>query len=147
MYSESISIRTAREGDTTTIKRMIRAARLDPTSLNWPHFLIAEHEGSIVGIGQVKPYRGGRELGSLVVLPRYRKRGVGSAIVRALIKREQGELFLLCAERLESYYTQFGFVRAGLSDVSGTIWWKYALGQWIVRLFFRTRIIVMRRVA
>lgn len=124
---------------------MVRAAQLDPTSLKWQNFLIAEHDGSIVGIGQVKPYQGGRELGSLVVASRWRHRGIGAAIVRALIDREHSKLFLLCADRLESYYAQFGFRRVGARELSGVVKLKYVLGRFFIQLFFRGRMIAMRR--
>ena len=123
---------------------MVRATGLDPTSLDWPNFLVAEQGGRVIGAGQVKPYRAGRELGSLVVLKPYRERGVGAAIIRALIARESGKLFLLCRERLESYYAQFGFRRAGLRELRGTVRKKYLFSQ-VFRLIFRVRIIAMQR--
>lgn len=147
MSDAAIHIRPATEADAKTIKRMVRAAQLDPTSLKWQNFLIAEHAGSIVGIGQVKPYRGGKELGSLMVVSRWRKQGVGGAIVRALIDREQDNLFLLCSARLESYYAQFGFRRVGARKLSGVVKLKYVLGRFWIWLFFRGHIIAMRREA
>jgi N-acetylglutamate synthase-like GNAT family acetyltransferase len=141
---DSIVIRPARQEDAVTIKRMVRAARLDPTSLDWPNFLVAEQDGRVVGVGQVKPYRGARELGSLVVLKGYRRHGIASAIVRALIEREQGELFLMCQDRLEGYYARFGFRRAGLREVRGVVRLKYVFAQ-IFRVVFRVRVIAMRR--
>ena len=122
---------------------MVRGAGLDPTSLRWENFLVAEKEGHVVGIGQVKPYRGARELGSLVVLSAYRRQGAGAAIVRALIERESGALFLLCRDRLESYYARFGFQRVGLRDLYGAVRLKYALTQ--LGRMAGVRIIAMRR--
>ena len=127
-----------------TIRRMVRAAGLDPLSLHWPNFSVAEKGGRVIGVGQVKPYRGARELGSLVVLKPHRGHGIGSAIVRALIEREPGDLFLLCQDRLESYYAQFGFRRAGWRELRGVIKLKYAFAQ-TFRALFRVRIIAMRR--
>jgi len=141
---DSIAIRPARQEDAATIKRMVRAAGLDPSSLHWPNFLVAEKDGRVIGVGQVKPYGGARELGSLVVLKPYRGRGIGSAIVRALIEREQDDLFLLCQDRLESYYAQFGFRRAGLRDLRGVVKLKYMFAQ-MFRALFRVRVIAMRR--
>jgi amino-acid N-acetyltransferase len=147
MSDAAIHIRSATESDARTIKRMVRAAQLDPTLLKWQNFLIAEYDGAVVGIGQVKPYRGGKELGSLVVASRWRHQGIGGAIVRALIDRERSKLFLLCAERLESFYAQFGFRRVGARELSGVVKWKYLLGRLFVRVFFGGRMIAMRREA
>ena len=71
-------IREATAADAPTIKRMIREAQLDPTSLKWKNFLIAEVDGDIAGIGQVKPLLGCRELGSLVVAKAHRKQGIAA---------------------------------------------------------------------
>ena len=141
----SVTLRPARAEDASTIRRLVRAERLDPTSLRWPNFLVAEEDGAIIGIGQVKPYSGGRELGSLVVLPAHRHQGVGSLIVRALIEREQGELFLFCQRRLEPYYERFGFRRAGRHQLRGTLRRKYLFAR-VFRLF-GVNVIAMKREA
>lgn len=140
---DAFAIRPAGAQDASTIRRMVRAAGLDPTWLDWRHFLVAEQDGRVIGAGQVKPYPGARELGSLIVLKPYRGRGVAGAIVRALIAREAGELFLLCQERLEAYYARFGFRRAGLRDLRGSLRWKYLFAQ-VFRVLFRARVIAMR---
>jgi amino-acid N-acetyltransferase len=143
---DGVTIRPATFEDAATIKRMVRGAGLDPMSLYWPNFLVAEVDGKTIGIGQVKPYTNSRELGSLVVLGRYRGQGVGSALIRALIARESGDLFLLCRERLESYYARFGFRRAGWRELRGTVRRKYLFVQ-LFRALFRVRVIAMRRPA
>ena len=143
---ESITIRNARLEDSATIKRIVRAAGLDPMSLHWPNFLVADRAGRIIGIGQVKPYPGARELGSLAVLKAYRGRGVGSMIILALIERETGDLYLLCREALEVYYEPFGFRRAGWRELRGMVRRKYVFVQ-LFRLLFRVNVIAMRRPA
>jgi N-acetylglutamate synthase-like GNAT family acetyltransferase len=139
----STIIRAARRDDAPTLRRMVRAAGLDPTSLHWENFLVAEREGRAIGIGQVKPYRGAPELGSLVVLKTYRGQGVGASLIHALIERHPGELFLFCRDRLEGYYAQFGFERAGLRELRGTVKHKYLFAR-LFRLF-GVKIIAMRR--
>ena len=89
-------IRPARAADAATIRSMIRAERLDPLNVHWENFLIAETGGRIIGIGQIKPYPGARELGSLAVAADQRQTGVGGAIINALIARENGPLYLFC---------------------------------------------------
>ena len=135
-------IREARHTDEVVIKRLVRAANLDPLSLHWENFLAAESAGRIVGVGQVKPFPNARELGSLVVLPSHRGRGIGSAIVRALIARESADVFLLCRYRLESYYARFGFRRIGFRQTRGVVRAKFLFAQ-VFRLF-GARVIVMK---
>jgi N-acetylglutamate synthase-like GNAT family acetyltransferase len=142
--TDPVTIRPARPEDAATIRRMVRGAGLDPTSLHWPNFLVAENEGRVIGVGQVKPYRGSRELGSLVVLKSYRGQGVGSMIVRALIERESGDLYLLSRDRLEAYYARFGFRRVGWRDLRGVVRRKYTFVQ-VFRVLFGVRVIAMYR--
>jgi N-acetylglutamate synthase-like GNAT family acetyltransferase len=145
---ETYTIRPARTGDETTIKALIRAERLDPFNVHWQNFLVAEDAdaGRIIGIGQIKPFRSGRELGSLAVVADWRQRGVGGAIIQALIARERGPLLLFCLAFREPYYAKFGFKRCGLRELRGELKLKYTLGTVFTRLIGR-RLIVMQRFA
>jgi N-acetylglutamate synthase-like GNAT family acetyltransferase len=144
--SESYTIRSATAGDEATIKALIRGEHLDPFNVHWQNFLVAEdaEAGRIIGIGQVKPFHSGRELGSLVVVAGWRENGVGGAIIHALIDREHGPLVLFCLAFRESYYAKFGFRRCGLSDLPGELKVKYALGTIFTRLA-RYHLIAMKR--
>jgi N-acetylglutamate synthase-like GNAT family acetyltransferase len=105
-----VVIRPATAADQATISAMVRDARLNPLRLHWRDFLIAEDERRIVGIGQVRPHGdGSRELSSLVVARACRGTGVGSQIVRALLARERGPIYLFCREQLSPFYARFGF--------------------------------------
>jgi amino-acid N-acetyltransferase len=109
-----VTFRPAAAGDAARIRQMIRAARLDPTSLDWRHFLVAEvpaedESAAIVGIGQVKVYPGCLELGSLVVLPEYRGQGIAAALIAALEARSGRPLYLLCRSEMEGFYRRFGY--------------------------------------
>jgi amino-acid N-acetyltransferase len=106
----SIFIRPAREPERWTIRRIVWRARINPTELDWQRFLVAETAGRIVGVGQVKPHKdGSRELASLAVIPSHQRQGIGAQIIRALLARETGIVYLVCASRLASYYARFGF--------------------------------------
>ena len=141
----TISIRPARADEQRVIRSMIRAEQLDPMNVHWENFLIAEIDQHIAGIGQMKPYPGARELGSLVVMNRFREQGVGATIINALIERENGGiLYLFCLEFRELYYGKFGFKRAYLRDLPRSLKFKYAMGWFFSRLF-RFKMIVMKR--
>jgi N-acetylglutamate synthase-like GNAT family acetyltransferase len=143
-------IRPARADEAATIRSMIRAERLDPFNVHWENFLVAEANGRIIGIGQIKPYPGARELGSLVVAADQRKSGVGAAIIEALIAREGAHgaspLYLFCLAFREPYYGKFGFRSVTADDLPPALKSKYALGKFLTRLF-RQRLIVMYRAA
>jgi N-acetylglutamate synthase-like GNAT family acetyltransferase len=139
-------IRPARSDEAVTIRSMIRAERLDPFNVHWENFLVAETNGRIIGIGQIKPYPGARELGSLAVVADQRQAGVGAAIINALIARENGPLYLFCLVFREPYYAKFGFRSVTVNDLPPALKSKYTLGQFFTRLF-RQRLIVMYRAA
>src|SRR5215204_6035633 len=98
-----VDIRPAAETDAPTIRKMVKDEQLDPTSLDWRHFLIAEQDGQIIGIGQIKEYPGAHELGSLVVLPEYRSQGIASALINALEARTEFPLYLFCLKDNETF--------------------------------------------
>jgi N-acetylglutamate synthase-like GNAT family acetyltransferase len=99
--------------DEPAIRRLIREARINPMNLDWPHFLVAEEAGEIIGIGQVKTHRdGSSELASIAVTPSRQGQGIGTSVVNALLERHgQGVLHLTCERRNEGYYERFGFRR------------------------------------
>lgn len=115
-----MTIRPARATDQPIITRIIHDAGINPMSLEWHRFLVAEDDtapedfakpfGSIVGIGQVKQHGdGSRELASIAVIPSRRGQGIARAIIDELLARENGVVYLTCRDRLESFYTRFGF--------------------------------------
>src|SRR5678815_3334267 len=94
------------------IRDRIHAARLNPRGLDWQRFLVAEADGRIVGIRQVKQHAGGtREVGSGYVLPDYRRQGISKALMDTLLSREAGTLYTLVDAKWIPYYEQFGFQR------------------------------------
>jgi N-acetylglutamate synthase-like GNAT family acetyltransferase len=103
-------LRRATAFDQAAIAALIRAARLNPLSLDWRRFVVADEGGRIVGAGQVKPHGdGARELASIAVAPDRQGRGIGAAIVATIIALEPPPLYLYCAEYNERYYLRFGF--------------------------------------
>jgi N-acetylglutamate synthase-like GNAT family acetyltransferase len=105
-----IIIRPAVAADQPAIKAIVRAARIYPIDLRWPQFLVAEDAARVVGIGQVKPHGdGSRELASIAVVPDQQRKAIAKLIIRALLAREPGTLYLTCQESMQGYYARFGF--------------------------------------
>jgi amino-acid N-acetyltransferase len=105
-------IRPATADDQFVITAIVRAARINPSDLDWQRFLLAQWGQDIVGVGQVKPHKdGSRELASIAVVPEWQGNGVGGALIRALLSRETGQLYLMCGADREHYYERFGFKR------------------------------------
>lgn len=112
-------IRPATAADQGTIRQMVMREGLDPTTLKWQNFLVAERESNpplIVGIGQIKPYPAAPELGSLVVLREYRGHGIAADLIAALEARAPRPLYLLCQNKMETYYGRFGYRRIPFAE-------------------------------
>ena len=111
-------IRPAQAADQPAIRAIVCAAWINPCDLDWQRFLVAEEQGRVVGVGQVKPHGdGSRELASLAVIPERQARGIGGALIDALLAREPGPVYLMCMDRLERYYERFGFRRLARADL------------------------------
>ena len=106
-----INLRYAVAGDLAAIKALVRAARINPTGLKWPHFVIVENGlGEVIACGQIKPHRdGSHELASLVVDPQYRGQGIACSLVEYLTEIHEGELYLMCRASLGEFYEKLGF--------------------------------------
>jgi N-acetylglutamate synthase-like GNAT family acetyltransferase len=142
-----LSIRPATYADQTTIRRLIKEANLNRMSLNWPNFVVAEEGGAIVGIGQVKTHGdGSRELASLAVIPDRQSSGIGSALIKTLLAREHGVVYLTCRRQLQGYYERFGFRRLEPAEFPPYFKRLIPVINVVARLF-KTQILVMRREA
>jgi N-acetylglutamate synthase-like GNAT family acetyltransferase len=107
-------IRPATQADQPAITAMVRAAGINPLSLHWPRFRVAEDAGRVVGVAQIKVHGdASRELASLAVAPDRQGEGIGGALIRHLLDQPEGQppLFLMCRHELEGYYGRFGFRR------------------------------------
>ncbi len=114
----TVKIRPATAADAKKIKALIREVRINPMSLDWERFLVADDEGEFVGCIQVKPHKepGVRELASVAVVPNRQGQGIGSMLMRAMLEREPGLLYLTCLRHNVSYYEQFGFRELELKE-------------------------------
>lgn len=141
----ALQIRPATANDEATIKAMIRQERLDPTSLKWENFFVAEQDSKIVAIGQIKQYPGCQELGSLVTLPAYRGQGIAGQLIAALEEKAEWPLYLLCLAKMEPFYQRFGY--------EAISWWqapamlKLKLTPTLLVAPFGIRVRVMRKAA
>jgi N-acetylglutamate synthase-like GNAT family acetyltransferase len=142
-----VTIRTATAADQPTIRQMIKEANLNRMSLNWPNFVVAEDNGAIVGVGQVKTHGdGSRELASMAVVPARQGDGIGSAIIKTLIAQEPGVLHLTCRRELGAYYKRFGFRRLEAPEYPPYFRRLIPIVNVVARVF-GVQILVMRREA
>ena len=115
-----IFLRPAVAADKPAIRAIICTEGLNPLSIHWNNFLLAEDsKHRIAGIGAVKTHSdGSRELASIAVLHEWRGRGVARAVIEALIARESGPLYLTCRDTMTGFYERFGFREIGIGEMT-----------------------------
>jgi len=140
-----VEIRPPVESELDTLRKMLRDAQLDPTSgIHLEYALVAEDAGKIVGMGQIKHLPGCQELGSLVVLPEYRRQGIAAQLMAALEAQAERPLYLICRQKpMEAYYSRFGYQRIPYREIPRFLKLKMAVA--LIALLFGIRIIVMRK--
>jgi GNAT superfamily N-acetyltransferase len=89
-------LRRASAKDICLIFNLVLSEKLDPTQLDWQQFWVIEREGHFVACGQLRNFPGAQELGTLVVVPAWRGRGLGSFLVKYLIQEATQPLYLEC---------------------------------------------------
>src|SRR5687768_2053889 len=106
----SIIICPAIQRDPPTIESFIRQAKINLRNLHWEHFRIAEEDGKIVGMRQVKVHKKGtREAASGFVLPEYRSRGISAQLMNEILGREKGTIYLMPAKDGKNIMSNLGF--------------------------------------
>jgi len=122
--------------DIWAIRKLVLRAKLDPTQIRWSQFWVIECEGRIVACGQLRCFPGAQELGSVVVAPAWRGRGLGSYMVKYLIQQATEPLYLEClGSRLAQFYTRFGFVPVSWQELPRTLKWKFGFSKLVSTLF------------
>ncbi|WP_201262637.1 GNAT family N-acetyltransferase [Gloeocapsopsis dulcis] len=129
------SLRPARKDDIWTLRKLVLSAKLDPTQLHWAQFWVIECHQKIVACGQLRSFKTAQELGSLVVSPAWRDRGLGSYLVKYLIAQATQPLYLECVgSRLAEYYTRFGFVPISWQALPQSLKLKFGISQLAAKL-------------
>jgi putative endonuclease len=102
------AIRPARRDDLPLILKTIKRFTLDPERLEPEQFVVAMEGKARAGFARIKPYRGCFELGSVAVLEKYRRRGVGSRLVRCLMSKFPTPKVWITTMSPD-YFKRFGF--------------------------------------
>jgi len=139
------SLRPALKNDIWTIRKLVFSAKLDPTQLHWSQFWVIECHHKIVACGQLRSFDTAQELGSLVVSPAWRDRGLGSYLVTHLIAQATQPLYLECVgSKLAEYYTRFGFVPISWQALPQSLKLKFGISQLAAKLVPFLSVIIMQ---
>lgn len=81
---------------------------LDMEDLDEDDWIVAKVKDEVVGVGRLRFYDDACELASIGVLEEHRGKGIGSAIIKALLEQDDVEKVYLVTE-IQSYFERFGF--------------------------------------
>lgn len=79
------------------------------TSEEWRKFWVVEHQGRLIACAKLWHYDNCMALYDVVVLPQWRGKGIGSAMIQHLSDRTALPLYLACHPERISFYTRLGF--------------------------------------
>jgi len=123
-------LRRAVASDLWTLRRIVLFAKLDPTQLRWQQFWAIEHAETIVACGQLRQFHEAQELGSLVVVKKWRDRGLGTHLTQHLIQQASQPLYLECLGfRLVQFYSRLGFAPIEWQHLPQSLKPKFALSH------------------
>ena len=104
-YSEAIS------KDEEAIKHLLKSLKGDWAEFNIERFYLAKNKNIVIGCIRTKIFEDGfLELASLAVDKNYQHQGIGSALIKELLSKEEHRpIFLLTSSDKENFYKKFDF--------------------------------------
>lgn len=137
-------LRPALAKDSWTIRKLVLTAKLDPTQLRWQQFWVIECDGHLVACGQLRSFSGAQELGSVVVAPAWRGRGLGTCLIKHLVHEATQPLYLEClGSRLAMFYARFGFVSVSWQELPRPLKLKFSFSA-LAATIFRIPVTIMQ---
>jgi N-acetylglutamate synthase-like GNAT family acetyltransferase len=126
----TVSIRPARAGDQPAITALVRRARLNPARLDWPGFMVAERDGRLLGVAQLRPHPDGAvELASLVVEPKSRGEGLATRLIDALLAGVTTDVYTLVDRPHTGHFGRWGFTEIAPAALPGSLARTYRTGR------------------
>ena len=106
----NIKYRKSKKEDSPVILDILNSVSGDVRDIDFEQFWVAEEENKIIGCVRIKNINGCFELASLAVLPKHRKQGIGSELMKMIINNSaERPLYLLCSDENINFYQKFGF--------------------------------------
>ena len=129
MSPKTVLIRPATAQDQPHILSLARAERIKPTGLDWPKFIVADEGGKIIGAVQLRSHPdGSKELGSLVVAPAFRRRGVAAQLIERRLGGATGRVLIITGGAHADYYGRWGFRRIKPGEAPPFVCLNYWMG-------------------
>lgn len=106
-----IKIRKAEANDIFSIVKILDESSGDKKDIIPEQFLIAGLEGNLLGCVRIVKTSETFKLASLVVIPNYRNKGIGSNLLQTILNKNPlyRPLYLFCNIKNKDFYERFGF--------------------------------------
>jgi N-acetylglutamate synthase-like GNAT family acetyltransferase len=132
MDTAALTIRRATERDELAITSLVRSEHLNPIGLDWRRFVIAVDAAGVAGAVQLRRHPDdARELGSLVVRPDARGRGIAARLIDALLATAGARVLMITGAAFAAHYARWGFRRIEPARAPRTVRFNYYFGQFV----------------
>jgi len=102
-----LTFKTPSDTEFQLIRSCISEFKLDDRELIPEQFTAAFRDGELVGFGRLRRHVDFTELCSLGVITAQRRRGIGKAVVKELIRRSEEDVYLVCI--IPGFFSSLGF--------------------------------------
>jgi N-acetylglutamate synthase-like GNAT family acetyltransferase len=100
-------ISNALQRDWEQIVDLVNEINLDRLDMDLPQFKVCKVENAVVGIGRIKTHTDCIELCTLGVREAFRGKGIGTALVRALLKGHDQAVYVVT--EIPGFFEKLGF--------------------------------------
>lgn len=102
-----IELAQAQPNDMSDLLLKAKALDLDCEEMDVSDFTVAKKGDEIIGFGRLKRYDVCLEASTIGVVKEEQGKGIGSMIVKELLKRSKEDLYLICV--IPGFFERFGF--------------------------------------
>ena len=111
-------IEAAKAADLPEIEELIAAVDGDLVDLAADQYVVAKSDDArILGCGRLRPYPEFCEIASLAVADDARATGIGFEIVKRLLQKYEGTIYLICDDYVVEFFRRFEFSLLPESDM------------------------------
>lgn len=119
-------IENAIDDDLPVVLRLLERSNLPTEGIesHFSSFLVARMRNEVIGCGGMEKYTDGMLIRSIAIIPERQNSGIGSELVRALIREGQkagSTNFYLLTTSARGYFERFGFAHVEREDVPASI--------------------------
>jgi amino-acid N-acetyltransferase len=125
-------VRRAVAHDADAIRRLVRSERLNPNDLDWRRFFVAvDGGGGLIGAVQMRRHAdGSAELGSLVVAPAWRGRGLAAALIDSLLADHAGvPVWMITGSAVAVHFERWHFAPVAAREAPAAVRRNWRLGS------------------